>query len=101
MYNQQYNFFENNNVTTDMICNTAVFVITKISFANYNVDSSADSLFSAIYNEDSSAENDYSADNYSSATVTSTVTISYKLYVAAHFVVINVISSTDVTKTTT
>ena len=42
LYNQQYVFsFENNNVTTDMTYNTAVPVITKISSANYNEDSSA------------------------------------------------------------
>ena len=40
---------------TDMTYNTAVPVITKISFANYDEDSSADSLSSATYDEDSSA----------------------------------------------
>ena len=44
-------------VTTDMTCNTAVPVITKISFANNDEDSSANSSSSAIYSEDSSVDN--------------------------------------------
>ena len=42
-------------VTTDITCNTAIPVITKISFANYDEDSSADSLSSAKYDEGSFA----------------------------------------------
>ena len=47
-------------VTTDIAYNTAVSVVTKISFTNYNEDSSSDSLSSAIYDEDSFAANDHS-----------------------------------------
>ena len=45
-------------VTTDMTYNTAVPVITKISFADYENDSSTDSLSTAIHNGIISADND-------------------------------------------
>ena len=45
--------------------------------------------------------NDSNNNSASSVTVTSAVTISYKFYVAARFVVIDAEFSTDITKTTT
>jgi len=60
-----------------MTCTTAVPVITKIYFANFDEDSSADSSSSANYDEDSSAGND-------SPAIIMTTTALYELPSAIH-----------------